>query len=533
MTVEAYLIKSTACLLLFYGFYRLLLERQSNHHFKRGYLLLTLLGGILLPLVRIPVKTPLAASDGTVNGALYPGVQALTSISSPASTPWDWTLAFYGLGLALFGVFFVLNLHRLIRKIRRNPQEHSQAYTRVLLPAPEPPHTFFKYLFLHARAYRGGEIPDAVIAHEEVHIRQRHSADLLLAELICLLFWFNPLAYLYRAAIRLNHEFLADREVLRGGAGPLDYQRTLLEFSGANKNQPAFVHAFNYSSIKKRIVVMKSNIPKRRQRATTALLVPVAALALYGFTSRIAVYESPSGTPGAEVPEVERAAVQPTALPEMVIIGYSQKEPVGALQDGASRDEMREYDKLASKYNRMIASGNIRIRTAEVDRMAEIYDRMNAKQRADAEPFPDLPSFPSPLTPPDPTGLAGPQPPVAPFPHPPHPPKPPHATRDAQSAHPAKAARPAREARPAKPAHPAQPAPAAAPAPTQALPPPPPAPPDPETHLKELAAGGATFLYMGEEVSGDAALQLFRSGKINYINVRDNGEDEKIVRLSE
>ncbi len=63
--------------------------------------------------------------------------------------------------------------------------------------------------------------------------------------------------------------------------------------------------------------------------------------------------------------------------------------------------------------------------------------------------------------------------------------------------------------------------------------PPPPPPPDPETHLKELADEGAKFLFKGEPVSGDAAIELFRSGKIDYINVRNSGEDETVVYLSE
>ena len=156
MTMEAYLIKSTACLLLFYGFYRLLLERQSNHHFKRAYLLVTLLGGILLPLIKIPVIVPRASAAITVADRFLLGSDTLSPAATPASSPWDWTTVLYVVGLLLFGTLFFRSLAQLIGKILRHTKEHARYHTRVLIEVPETPHTFFRYLFLHDEAYQIG-----------------------------------------------------------------------------------------------------------------------------------------------------------------------------------------------------------------------------------------------------------------------------------------------------------------------------------------------------------------------------------------
>lgn len=502
----AYLFNSTACLLAFYLFYRLLLERQSNHDFKRAYLLLSLVGGLLIPLISLPetVVTDGAAGTGA-NQALALWLLQPETPSGPGFVSLLSALL-YGLGLLLFGYFFLRNLTRLLAKIRRHAREPRPGHTRVLLQTPEPPHTFFRYLFLNGPAYRSGKIPPCVIAHEEVHIRQGHSADLLLAETLCLLFWFNPLVYLYRQAIRLNHEFLADREVVRRGTALKEYQHTLLAFSRPVINQPAFIHAINYSSIKKRITVMKTNTPRSYSHRVYALLLPLLAGILYSFTSREVRYVSAADS----TPVLSESGMRPelqAETPVSRIVPTVTRTLFKAVdQDGASRDEMKEYQKLAGKYNRMLekGEGEMRIDKREVARLKEIYGRMSLKQRADAEPFPD---FPPP--PPAPEAVH-PVPAIEPLPphaaHPPHPTKPAHPVREV--------------ALPAPP-----------PAGADALPAPPP-PPDPVVHLKELARQGAQFYYEGKPVEAQAALKLFNSGKASRINVRDSGGGTEVF-LSE
>ena len=116
----AYLFNSTACLLAFYLFYRLLLEQQSYHGFKRAYLLLSLVGGLLIPLIRIPETVVVAAGQRGATRALWL-LQTETGRGPDAASLF--TAVVYGAGLLLFGYFFLRNLTRLLAKIRRHTRE--------------------------------------------------------------------------------------------------------------------------------------------------------------------------------------------------------------------------------------------------------------------------------------------------------------------------------------------------------------------------------------------------------------------------
>ncbi|EAR16035.1 MULTISPECIES: M56 family metallopeptidase [Robiginitalea] len=513
-----YLLKSTACLLVFYLFYHFVLERQTNHSFKRYYLLASLVAGLVIPVIPM-VRTVALLSPTFVNWVADAG--GTENLSGPGA--WEATAPAIGwmgylLGGSLFGVAFVRNLIRLVRKTRKNPRLSGPDHTKVLLSRNEPPHTFFRYLFLFGPAYERGEIPEGILAHEAAHIRQRHSLDLLFMELACLVFWFHPVIWLYRRAVRLNHEFLADREVLRSGHSRKDYQRLLLVITQSS-NQPACTHAFHYSSIKKRIIVMKNSTSHSRKWLTCLVLLPLSALLFFSFSDRKTEY-LPAGDileippPDTAFPEL-RGDV-PAELPGVSALSGEPR----SIQQGATRAEMREYERLARKYNEMLRGDDIHIIGDEVSLMKQIYAKMSDKQRADTEPFPELPP-----------------PPPAPDPHPVPAPHSARSPQPAQQAHPPQPAQPAKprngEQQEIREVPPPPPAPSAHGTRPGATPPPPPPPPDPEEHLRELASQGADFFYRNQAIPSEKALELFRAGEVNRIQVRNSDGGTPQVYLAE
>src|SRR5690606_16924572 len=129
---------------------------------------------------------------------------------------WPYVLPWiYILGVIFFGIKFIRNLRDLILKIKRNEKIREKDITNVLLTEKAPPHTFFHYIFFNKQAYLLKKIPGDVKAHEEAHARQKHSLDVLFIELLQIIFWVNPFFLLLKNSIKLNHEFLADRAVLR------------------------------------------------------------------------------------------------------------------------------------------------------------------------------------------------------------------------------------------------------------------------------------------------------------------------------
>ena len=215
-----YILKSAACLAVFYFFYLFFLEKENMHVFKRFYLLSSLVLAFLIPLITFTeyVNTPL-----TLNAASEIILGSGEALQDTKPTDLD-TLniplllgALYALGVTLLGIRFLRNLFKVVKKIRRNEKLQQPSSTKVLLQERISPHTFLRYIFLNKTAFKAKEIPQEVLLHEETHVRQRHSIDVLFIEFLQVVLWFNPFIYLINKAIKLNHEFLADRAVLGKG----------------------------------------------------------------------------------------------------------------------------------------------------------------------------------------------------------------------------------------------------------------------------------------------------------------------------
>jgi beta-lactamase regulating signal transducer with metallopeptidase domain len=278
------------------------------HTFKRFYLLGSLLAAFAIPFitfveyVEIPVMTQIIEQSNS-------NVSVVSS-DGPEQYPTDymptvlWSI--YFIGIVVLGFNFIKNLFQIIQRIQKNPKYKINRITNVLLLDHIIPHTFFNYIFLNKKKFEAKEIPSEVLLHEETHAKQKHSLDVLFIEFLQVLFWFNPLMYFMKKAIKLNHEFLADREVLDHGIKPSLYQSILLEFS-SNSLQPQLANSINYSSIKKRFTVMKTKTSKKSILLRTLFLLPLLAIMLYGFSEKKFI-ERPS-TVEISIPSVEQALI--------------------------------------------------------------------------------------------------------------------------------------------------------------------------------------------------------------------------------
>ncbi len=303
-----YILKSAACLAILLLFYKLFLEKENMHVFKRFYLLGSLLFALVVPAivfteyVEVAPVTSERVQEVVVTN-LDPNIPPALESDVLDIAPLLWIV--YFLGMLFFGIKFLKNLFQIFRRIRRNPKYKSSGFIQVLLQEKIPPHTFFKYIFLNKSKFESKEIPKEVLLHEETHARERHSLDVVFIELLQVIFWVNPLIHFFKKAIKLNHEFLADRAVLDKDIDPVTYQNTLLSFlssESAKKYQPTLPNAINYSSIKKRFTVMKSKTSKKSIVLRSFLLLPLLAILLAGFTeTKIVPREIPTSATIIEI----------------------------------------------------------------------------------------------------------------------------------------------------------------------------------------------------------------------------------------
>ncbi|WP_111307658.1 M56 family metallopeptidase [Confluentibacter sediminis] len=279
-----YILKSGICLAIFYGFYKLVLEKESFHVFKRFYLLLSVVIAFVIPLITfikyievIPQEVPLVFPESIITNSVIKA----EPINYTSMMLWS----IYGLGVLLFSFKFFKNLSGLITKIKRNPKFKNQRFINVLLQDLVIPHTFFDYIFLNKQKFESHQIPKEVLLHEETHAKQKHSLDVLFIELLHILFWFNPFIHFIKRSIKLNHEFLADQAVINNGIIPSTYQQMLLTFS-SNALEPQLANAINYSSIKKRFTVMKTHTSQQAIWLRSLILLPLLAILIYSFSEK-------------------------------------------------------------------------------------------------------------------------------------------------------------------------------------------------------------------------------------------------------
>lgn len=291
------LLKSSACLAIFMVFYKLLLEQTSAHTFKRFYLIGILIISIGIPFLtfRNYIEVPLIPNS--VDKVVIPDVPKSLSNTIANTTSSNylhiilWSI--YGIGLFLFAFRFINNLSKLYKKIRQCPKREFNNFNLVLLNDNLPPHTFFNYIFLNKDDFQNNKIDNTVLLHEQTHARQKHTADILIIEVIQIIFWFNPLLVILKKFIKLNHEFLADKSVLKTGIDTSIYQNTLLSFS-SNNQHPKLVNPINYTSLKKRFKIMKTKTSISNFMLRILILIPVLGYSVYGFSQKETIVKNGS-----------------------------------------------------------------------------------------------------------------------------------------------------------------------------------------------------------------------------------------------
>jgi hypothetical protein len=273
-----YLLNSMLCLLALLLIHRLLLQRELLHRFNRFFLLAAVLGSFLIPLYTIEVPAEqvepmifeavsmdesagsgyesfLAVEDLEVEEAVVDHEQ-LQATQATSQFPWKQFLwAIYFAVSSVFLIRFLRNLGKLWYQIQVNPHVDYRGETLVMHPQKIVPFSFLKYIFVSQAVFEKEGISDAVFAHEQCHVREKHSWDVLLVEALLVPLWFHPGLHFARQAIQLNHEFIADQVALKT-TSVKEYQQQLLDYISVLPSQ-SLASSLNFSLTKKRLEMMK------------------------------------------------------------------------------------------------------------------------------------------------------------------------------------------------------------------------------------------------------------------------------------
>ncbi|PLX01470.1 MAG: hypothetical protein C0595_14540 [Marinilabiliales bacterium] len=282
MELLIYLTKSIFSVAILYMVYMLFFRAQNSLVFNRIFLLAILVIGLLgplIPLVNIPL---INNSNGIINNSMSFTIlleelnitSNKISNNSFISSPESILLITY---LAISSIIFLSLVYRLfgiLKLVYTNKVINNQGFKFVLLEDNMPAFSFFNYIFISESIYKNSSISEGIISHEKVHAIQKHSLDILFAELLIIIQWVNPLSYLLKRSIRENHEFLADRGVLMDNTDFEQYKLLLLQNSSLLTIN-SITHNFSYSLLKKRINMMTRKNSKIKL-VLGAILLPIA-----------------------------------------------------------------------------------------------------------------------------------------------------------------------------------------------------------------------------------------------------------------
>ncbi len=272
-----FVIKSTVCLAVLYGFYYFLLKNLNAFVFNRFYLLFSLAFALIVPFINIKVAgnhsvIPMVNGFSNATLELVQG-EAVADEAASLFTVQFVLLILYLVVSALLLVRFILNMYKITRIIHSNSVIDKHPLHFVLLEKQLLPYSFFTYIFISRSDYENGNADKGLIDHERTHCAQLHSLDILVIELIKVVLWFNPFVWLFGKAIQLNHEYLADNKVLT--SHDLNaYQNVLVNHVFRN-NSSYLASNFNYSLTKKRLIMMTKNISPENRLFRKAITIPV------------------------------------------------------------------------------------------------------------------------------------------------------------------------------------------------------------------------------------------------------------------
>jgi beta-lactamase regulating signal transducer with metallopeptidase domain len=293
----AYIFKSSLSLIILFGLYWFLLRKEKLFVFNRFFLISSIVFSLAVPFVSIPVNlktTPELATIIPASDYIFQPVNSEEDIPGPVQNsqlniekpalPISITeilIAIYILGVLLLLIRFFKNIFHIIQKHRLSEKISFKRYNIVLINDKSGPYCFFRSLFLNSEEYKNGRIDKELICHELEHIRQSHTIDILILELLKIFYWFNPMHLLYDRAIRLNHEYLADNGVIDEIFDMKSYANKLVSFI-SGKNNLMLTSGSNQSFIKSRLLML-AKAKSRSQYYGIRIFIILCIILFYSF----------------------------------------------------------------------------------------------------------------------------------------------------------------------------------------------------------------------------------------------------------
>jgi bla regulator protein BlaR1 len=281
----SYLIKVNIALILFCAVYYLVLRKLTFYTLNRVYLVVAIIFSTLYS--KIDLSLFFKRHENIIQPVqviIYRLQTPAKALIKPITQPdyWQVILLIFWAGVIIMGLKLCMQLLSLFRLHLNSTPHKLNEYNVRVVNNDIGPFSFWRNIYINPSALQNTEL-NAVLEHEQIHVSEWHTLDILLAELSTVFYWFNPGVWLMKKAIKENIEFITDRRVLQKGIDTKAYQYSLLSVSMAT-NSNTLVNNFNISTIKKRIIMMNSKRSSSLNLTRYVFVLPVAGVLLLAFT---------------------------------------------------------------------------------------------------------------------------------------------------------------------------------------------------------------------------------------------------------
>jgi TonB family protein len=329
-----FLLKVNIAIALFYLFYRLFFAGDTLWKTRRLYMIFSILLSFTYPFFSIVhwLEQSQPMQQLIVNYQLLQEV-TITPEGGGSIDPTGILYLIYGLIAGILLIRFFIQLFSIVRINWQGKSQLVQGTEIIAIKGDIAPFSFFGKIYMNPSLHNELQTKE-ILAHELTHVRQLHSLDVILSEMLTIICWFNPASWLLKREIRQNLEFLADNKVIESGFDTKSYQYHLLQLTYQTPDLK-LTNRFNISPLKKRITMMNQQKTSRAGILKYLLIVPLG-LALIVSSNAETLISSAKKTLQDKTTaiNVQNESQQTTdnatkKLDEIVVVGYAvaQEKP--------------------------------------------------------------------------------------------------------------------------------------------------------------------------------------------------------------
>ena len=271
------LILTFLATMVLYFAYKLLFRNSNRFQLNRIILLTISVFAFALPFIRINIEgqhfQEMTSFKEEMDVIFYSdAVIEETPVEANTLSVTDIISYIYIIGVVFFLMKFVYNIVKIYKIKAGKKIETIDDVNFIYTNESHIPFSFLKNIYIPK-----DNLDAMIIKHEMSHVKNYHSVDVILMEIMIAFQWFNPFIRMIKNELKSNHEFIADSEAIKDEDEKSNYMMLLLQQCTAD-DFSTIANNFSFLLTKKRITMITKNQKVKGSVIKVLLTLPVFAL---------------------------------------------------------------------------------------------------------------------------------------------------------------------------------------------------------------------------------------------------------------